>query len=125
MQRSLFLTIVALISALFGLGLLFKPFELMAMYQVNVYMGGMFMARLLGAALIALAVIFWMSRKVTDSAAAKGILWGGLVYQVLATTLSIRVMQMGWMNSKGWSAVVLDGVLAVGFASYLFRKKTA
>ena len=36
MKRSLFLAIVALISAIFGIGLLLKPFELMAMYQVNV-----------------------------------------------------------------------------------------
>ena len=125
MKRSLFLAIVALISAIFGIGLLLKPFELMAMYQVNVYMGGMFMARLLGSALIALAVIFWMGRKVTDSTAANAVLWGGLIYQLLATVLSFRVMQRGWMNSRGWSVVVLDGLITVGFANFLFRKNPA
>jgi len=122
-KRSLFLTIVALISAGFGLGLLVSPAAVLAQYGIALDAAGILTARFLASALIGQAVLFWMSRKDSDSPAMTGILWAGFVGNLMEGVVAKRAVMSGTMNSMGWSVVAMDVLIAIGFASYLFGKK--
>ena len=123
MKRSLFLTIVAVISAGFGLGLLICPAAVLSQYGLTLDVAGILTARFLAAALIGQALLFWISRNVPDSVAMTGILWAGFAGNFIEGIVAKMAVRSGLMNSMGWSVVAMDMLIAIGFASYLFGKK--
>ena len=125
MKRSLFLTIVAIINAAFGLGLLLTPAMVLSRYGVTLDASGILTAKFLAAALIGQTLVLWMGRNELDSPAMNGILWGGFVANLLEGVAAKKAVLAGVMNSMGWSVVAMDILIAIGFASYLFGKKKA
>jgi hypothetical protein len=123
MKRSVFLGIVALLSLIFGIALCIRSVHMMFMFDLGLDPSGVFMARMLGITMIALAATFWIGRKSPDSPAMSGILWGGLIQNLFFALFFFRMMHMAWMSSKAWGPVILHLLLALGFATYVFRKK--
>ena len=63
MKTSTLLVIYAAISLIFGIGFLFSPNLILSMYGLELDALGIFLARILGAAMLALAVLTWSTRK--------------------------------------------------------------
>lgn len=125
MKRSVFLVIASLVALIFGIGLLVRPIHMMHMFNVGMEPSSLFMARMAGISMISLGLTLWIGRNAADSAAMSGILVAGLFQNLAMAVLAVHMINKGWMNSMGWGAVVLHLLLALGFLTYLVKKKPA
>ncbi|MEX0851976.1 MAG: hypothetical protein WD036_01630 [Bauldia sp.] len=122
MTHSPFFIVVAILSALFGLGFLFMPDSVLSWYDAATDDVGRLLARLFGAALICLAVIYFMARDVAAGTVLAGLLWAGLIISVLDLVLTVTATTSGLLNGLGWGQSLLSIVLGAGFAYFLFGK---
>jgi hypothetical protein len=122
MQLNIFLAIVAVIFAVFGLGLLFMPAEFMAFYGLNYNPAGVLTARVFGTQVLLLAVIYWAARNAGPSSLMSAILWGSVIANILDAVIAFMGISAGVLNAMGWALVVLHVLLAVGFIYYATRR---
>jgi hypothetical protein len=81
-------------------------------------------ARLGGAALVALGVACWLSRDDTQSRAARGLVAAMLLYNVAAVAvLAFASIGFGMHGVALWPTVVLHALLAVWCVTCLWTKK--
>jgi hypothetical protein len=120
MQQSPFFVVVAVVSALFGLGFLLIPDQLASWYGATTNDLASMMGRFFGSALIAVAIIVFMARDLGASPALTGVLWGGLVLSVIDALLTLWGTAAGVFDALGWVTVIIDVLLAAGFAYLLF-----
>ena len=117
--------------AVFGVALLVATVPFLAIYDVELNPGGALIARILGAALTAYAVLYWTLRPgVSGSLRAalftdglRPVLFASLVYNLLGIVISTHAVLTGLANAVGWSVVLLHLCLASGFAYFLFGKR--
>jgi hypothetical protein len=115
-NQKLLLLVTALVEAATGLCLLVLPTVLLAILlgieQATV--DASFVARIAGAALLAIGIASWMARNDTRTPAQLGLLTGILVYNAVATIL--LAYAGAFLKMTGillWPTVALHAVLAV------------
>lgn len=124
MNRSTFMLIAAIIALLFGVGFLLIPAQMISMYGITLSVGGLFMCRYFGAALIGMGLLTWLSRKAKgDNEALRAIILGGFIFSLAGTVVALADVFTGEGTSVVWSSVVIYLVLAAGFGYYQFKKK--
>ena len=123
MKLSVYSLIVGIIGLIFGLGMIFLPYQVVSLYGTKLDVGGQFMARYFGSALLGLAVIFLTARNATtfEVLLKKGLL-GAFVFGVSGLLVSIWDRIAGTHNALGWLNVILYGFFAVGWGYYYFKK---
>ncbi len=120
MDTKLYLTIVAIVAILYGIAFVVIPANVVVLY------GGPPEPHLLGAvqgwgsSLLALGVIAWFARDFGDWAAARGVLIGLVVLDVVGGILNIWGTIQGTVNALGWSSTVVYVVLLLGALYCLF-----
>jgi hypothetical protein len=121
------LTVGSIVSLVFGLGFLFAAEQLTSFYNVKLAAGGVFVAQLYGAALIAFGVLNWLGRDVTDAKGRQALVLANLVGEGLGFVISLlaQLAGAGGVNSLGWSTVAIFFLIALGFAYFQFVKKSA
>ena len=125
MKLKTILVINAILLGLFGLASLFAPEASAAPYGLTLDPLSKHLNQLLGAFFLGLAVLSWMSRKVTDSNAQRAILLAFFISYSIATIIGIiDLLSVPW-NALGWSNIVLYLLLISGFGYYLFVKPSA
>jgi Ca2+/Na+ antiporter len=125
MKRRTFLVITAVIYAIFGLGLIIVPEPFMAIYGLNLNASGVALARVLGAALAAFALLYWWLRDVRPSETLGAMLRASFAYNVIAFCNALYVTWIGVVNQLGWGIVALHLLLAIGFGCYGWAKAKA
>ena len=80
-------------------------------------------ARLTGAALLALGAACWWARHEERSAASKALVGGLLIYNAAVVALGI-VGALGALGPLQWTAVILHGVQAIWCAAARVRQVT-
>ena len=117
MNHQTVMRVTAVISALFGVALLFAPNTLMAIYQSPLLNGtGIYNSMGYGAALLGLAVMTWNASTETLQG-ARHIILGTLVFLVLALIGSlVRQMTDPTLPVTAWGNVVLFAVLIFFYA---------
>lgn len=123
MKLSTFSIIWAVLYIGFGLGLLIIPVQFMATYGVSLDDSGVLMARILGAALTAYALTFWLNRNIPST--EKGwynLLLTSFIYNIVDIPIVLMATLNGVMNSMGWMPVGLHVFLAATFGYFAFRK---
>jgi hypothetical protein len=116
MSRVSFLIVTAVAELGLGLALLVLPAPPLALLLgiTTPAADALFMARIAGAAILAIGVMSALARHDPGSLALRGVLSGILVYDVLAALLLIYAGLGVQMNGPAlWPAVVLHTVLAV------------
>ncbi len=123
MKLSTFSTILSVLYIGFGLGLLIIPIQLMATYGLTLDSNGTMMSRILGAALTAYALIFWLNRHIpaTDKAWFNFLLTS-FIYNIVVFPIVLMATLDGVMNSMGWMLVGLHFFLAAAFGYFRFKK---
>ena len=123
MKLSVYSLIVAIIGLIFGLGMIFLPYQVVSLYGTQLDTSGQFMARYFGSALLGLAVIFLTARNATtfEVLLKKGLL-GAFVFGVSGLFVSIWDLLAGTHNALVWLNVVLYAFFAVGWGYYYFKK---
>lgn len=116
------LVFAALVSILYGLGLLLVPDQLFSFYGVSQDAASTLMGRLFSAALIGLGFVAWFARGIDESATRKAVVPSFLIGAVVGLIVSAHGVYSGVMNTMGWSVVVIYLLLALGFAYHQFTK---
>jgi hypothetical protein len=120
MKLSTFLSIVAVLALLFGIGLIAVPAETLAPYGIPVERYTAFMARFFGEELIAVGSILWLARKTTDPVARRALVVAGMISDLIAFVIALQAQLSGLVNTLGWSTVLLYALFTIVFACYLF-----
>jgi hypothetical protein len=101
MKLNVFMTIVAIVAGLFGLGFVFTPEQLMSVYGATPDASTNYMAQLLGAALIGIAVILWLCKDAEDSPVRQAILLGLFVAEAVGFVVQIYKIRSSIVNRPG------------------------
>ena len=126
MSRLLKLT--AIIETATGLGLMATPSVVVRLLLGSPLdtSAAVMLARVAGAALLALGVACWLARDDTQSRAARGLVVAMLMYNIPATAvLAFAGIALGLHGVALWPAVALHAVMAVWCITTLLRTQAA
>lgn len=96
----------------------------LSIYGVTQGPGEILMARYFGVALIAIGLVCWLARDVTDSKAQQAMILALLVSNIIGAIVSVQGTLSGVMSAVGWSAVGIYVLLTLGVASLLKGAKS-
>ena len=121
-----FLAVAAGLYAAFGLAFLIAPGTLMDMHGATLNPGGIVLGRVLGASLVAMALVFWGAQDLGHDAQAAA-LYGGIVYNAVGIVAAYNAIATGVINTMGWGLVAYHVVMLAGFAyfAYAGRRQAA
>ena len=122
MSLRTWLVICTVVYAVFGIGLLAAPNPFLAIYGFQVNPGGELLARVLGSALTAYAVIFATMRDF-DAGATRAVLLGSVIYNVVDVIVVTSYILDGVVNAVGWPVVALHVFLTAGFGYFLLARR--
>jgi uncharacterized membrane protein YfcA len=122
MKLSNLLIVSAVIGAVFGIAFVVASGPLLSIYGITLDKAGTLVAQLFGGALIALAVINWFARNVTDPEARQAVIFGNLAGDVVGFVVILLGQLAGIANAVGWSSVAIYLLLALGFAYVQFMQ---
>ena len=122
MKLKIFSIVWAVIYLSFGLGLLFIPIQLMAIFGVTLDSDGTMMARILGAALTAYGLTFWLNRNLpaTDKA-WHNLLLTSFIYNIVVIPIMLIAVLDGVTKEMGWMPFGQHIFLAATFGYFTFR----
>ncbi len=116
MQPATFFKIHAVISLVFGLGFIFMPATIIALYTtVPMNEIGTFMSRLFGSALMTYTAVLWLASDTPDSPARRAIIQGFFITMVIGAVVTLHFQLTGPINALGWSTVALYVFLAISY----------
>ena len=123
-----FLKLTAIIETATGLGLMAVPSVVVRLLLGSPLdtSAAVMLARVAGAALLALGVACWLARDDTQSRAARGLVVAMLIYNIAATALlAFAGIGLGLHGVVLWPAVVLHAVMAIWCIMTLLRTQAA
>jgi hypothetical protein len=119
--RIMFLT-NALIAALLGLGFLAIPERILGQFGVDGYAATKLAAQFFGTAMLALGLLLWFAKDVTEENLQKGMAIAlmvgaaaGLMITAVGTTSNI-------LRSNGWMAMLVYLLFGAAYAYLVFMK---
>ena len=122
MQLGTLLRLAGLLALAFGIGFLFAPARVLAMYGVAAEPTVVLMARFFGSALVQLGLVLYLIRDVGDPTTRRGVVIGSFLGSLAGFVVSLTAQFWGLMNSFGWSSVAIYGVLLLGYGSFVFGR---
>ncbi|MEA2714440.1 MAG: hypothetical protein QOK27_2401 [Gemmatimonadales bacterium] len=125
MQLGTLLRLAGLLALAFGIGFLFAPARVLAMYGVAAEPTVVLMARFFGSALVQLGLVLYLIRDVSDPVTRRGVVLGSFLGSLAGFVVSLTAQFWGLMNSFGWSSVAIYGVLLLGYGSFVFGRPQA
>ena len=125
MRLSSFLIFNAVIALVFGIGFVLVPGTMGTLYGMTPGPDVNLIGQFFGVELIAVGLLCWLARDVSDSAAQHAMILAFLIAEVIGLIVSIMGTLSGVFNAVGWSAVVIYLVLSLGFAYFQFMKPSA
>jgi len=123
MNRSAVLVFAAVVSVIYGLGLIFAPATINEMHGIASNSGTSLMSRYFGAALLGIGVMAWLAREASDSDAMSALLQGAFVLSAIGLIISVHAIYAGVMNAVGWVPVIIQVVLTIGFGYHAFMRR--
>lgn len=116
----------ALVAVLFGLGFLFFPARVLGLFRTETFVSTILISRFFGTAMLALGLVLWFAKDITDESIQKGIsialLVGavaGLIVTALGTFASNAVIR-----ANGWLAMLIYVLFGLGYAYLLFMNRS-
>jgi Na+(H+)/acetate symporter ActP len=73
---------------------------------------------------LVIGLLSWLVRNTTDSVTKRAIAVAFFVGDAVGFIVSLIAQFRGAMNALGWSTVVIYLLLALGFASFTFKKSS-
>jgi hypothetical protein len=115
----------ALVCVLFGLGFLFFPDRILRLFGTETFVATVLVARFFGTAMLALGLVLWFAKALTDDNVQKwmgtSLLLGvvaGLIVTAMGTFASNAVIR-----SNGWLAMVIYILFGLGYVYLLFMNR--
>jgi hypothetical protein len=120
MTLATFLLIKAIISIVFGAAFALIPRAAASIYGYDVELAGELMSRYLGAALIGIGLICFLSRSVTDTAALQAVTLALFIGDTIGFVVALYGQFGPIPRPLGWFNVVIWGLLALGLGYFRF-----
>ncbi len=117
-----FNTIIALV---YGISFVLAPATVLSLYGMTQGTSEALAGQFFGVALIAIGLLTWFARNVTDSEAQRAIILALLISDVIGVIVAVLGTVSGVMSAVGWSAVGIYLLLALGFGYFQFMKPGA
>ena len=125
MKLMTLLVINTIVCLVYGVTLVLTPVTMLSLHGMAPDPGVMLMSLFFGSALIAIGLITWFARNVTDSKAQGAIILALLISDVIGIVISVLGTVSGPMNAVGWLAVAIYVLLGLGFGYFQFMKPGA
>jgi hypothetical protein len=125
MRLGTLLRLAGLLALAFGIGFLFAPARVLAMYGVTAEPTAVLMGRFFGSALVQLGLVFYLIRDVSDPTTRRGVVLGSFLGSLAGFVVSLTAQFWGLLNSFGWSSVAIYGLLLLGYGSFVFGRPQA
>lgn len=122
MRLGTLLLIGSIIALAFGIGFLLAPAAVLRLYGVSPDPAVVLLGRFFGAALLQLGLVFYLIRDVSDPVTRRGVVLGSFLGSLAGLVVSLTAVFWGLMNSFGWSAVAIYGLLLLGYGSFVFGR---
>ena len=116
-----FFAIIAVLALVHGAGFVLVPEQVAASYGMATSASTVLMARLFGAALLGLGLIFWFAR---DGAAesVRGVLIATIVGDAVGLVVVVMATLAGTLNSMGWVAALIYLFGAAGSGYFVMKR---
>ena len=122
MKLSTLFIINTVVALLLGLGFILVPASLVSMYGVVLNDTGIHIARLLGAAYLAFAIISWMVRYSAGGSELRAILLAFFIGDMLGFVITLIDQLRGMANALGWSSVAIFLLFGLGFGYFYWKE---
>lgn len=122
MKLNSFLVFNAIVALAFGIGFVLVPGTVFTIYGVTPGPAVNLAGQLFGVELLAVGLLCWLARNVSDSLAQRAIVLAFLIADVVGLVVSLMGTMSGVLNAVGWSAVVIYLVLSLGYVYFQFMK---
>ncbi len=122
MKFSNLLLVNAVVSLVYGVGLVLLPATLLSMYGVTPGPAVNLASQLFGVELLHVGLICWFARNVSDGPAQRALIIASLIGQVIGVIIALMGTLSGVFNAVGWSAVAIYLLLGLGYANLQFMK---
>lgn len=122
MKFSTFMVFYAIVSAVFGLGFVLMPGQILPIYGVEPDAALKLVGQFLGAALVSLALLTWLVRNLSASETRRAIVLALLVGESIGFILALIGQFNGIFNALGWSVVAVYLFFTLGLAYLQFFK---
>ena len=114
-----FLTIVSIVTIIYGLSFLLFPSVAIATYGTDPEPHLVLVVRFLGSAFLAFAAVQWFGREFREWEAIRAVLVATVVFNVLNLLLNLWGMAQGMFNAMVWPNIIVNLVFLAG-ALYWF-----
>lgn len=119
-MATLFL-VTMIVEAIFAVGFIFIPGEMLSPYGVMVDETSAVLARLFGSALISFPVLLWFARESDSMAFKKGVIYSMFAYYLVSTVHLILTQIAGLMNVMGYAVIILHLLFLIWYAYYIVK----
>ena len=116
-----FFTIIAVLALVHGVGFVLVPEQVAASYGMATSASTLLMARLFGAALLGLGLIFWFARD-GSSESVRGVLIATMLGNTVGLIVVVLGTTAGTLNSMGWIAALIYLFGAAGSGYFMMAR---
>lgn len=114
----------AIVALALGLAFLFVPAMVLDQFHAEAYASTVLIGRFFGTAMVALGLLLWFAKDVTDEKALRGMgiaLFVGAVLGLIVNVIGVSSAS-GVIRSNGWITILVYAVFALGYGFLLFLK---
>jgi len=119
------LVINAVIALAYGISFVLLPATVLELYGMTQGTSEALVGQYFGLSLIAIGLLTWFARSLTDSDAQRAIILALLISHVIGVIVSVLGTVSGVMSAFGWSGVGIYLFLALGYAYFQFMEPSA
>ena len=119
--RTLFL-LTSFIAFAMGAAFLVVPTLAISQFGVDSYASTRMVAQFFGTAMLALGLLLWFAKDVTDESVLRGMSLALLVAALAGLVVSVIGTAGGILRSNGWIAILAYVLLGLGYAFLVFLK---
>jgi hypothetical protein len=118
-------TINLFIAIFFGLSCSIFASWVLQLYDLVPNDAAIWTTRLVGGSILGFASLMWFGRRASSADTRRAIALALLIQDAIGFVASMEIQLSGSVNGFGWSNPILYGVLALGYAYFLFIKPGA
>jgi hypothetical protein len=104
----------------FGMSCTFLPRLLFSLYNLVPDDAAIWVTRLTGGSILGFATLMWFGIKSASVGTRKAIAYALLFQDAIGFIASIAFQLTGKVGAFGWPSLALYGLLAIGYATFLF-----
>ena len=125
MNYRMMLILNAFVAVLLGAAFLFVPGGVLNLFGTETFVATLLMSRFFGTAMLALGLLLWFAKDITEQAARTGI---GIALMVgaaagLVVTLAGTFASNAVIRSNGWIVMLIYILFGLGYAYLVFAKR--